>query len=128
MNRHTSDTSDTAAPDTSRGQSPGGVRPGHGASGRGVRPALSAEDRAGFTAVWNAITPREAITAESVPERWERQPERLYLVADRDGTIAGAGLVAPSSSQGRLSLSVRVGEGSRRLGLGAALYSALEAH
>src|SRR3954447_7754594 len=128
MNRHTSDSKDTAARDTSRGQSPGGVGPGHGASGHGLRPALSAEDRAGFTAVWNAITPREAITADSIGERWARQPERLYLVAERAGTIAGAGLVAPSSSPGRLSLSVRVREGSRRRGLGAALYAALEAH
>ena len=92
-----------AAQDTARDQVPGRVGAGHV-----VRPALTADDRAGFAVVWNTITPREPITGDSIAERWARQPERLYLVAELEGRIAGVGLVAPSDSPGRIFMAVRV--------------------
>jgi GNAT superfamily N-acetyltransferase len=93
-----------------------------------IRRVDSDADRAGFAAVWNAITPREPITGESIAERWVRQAERLYLVAERDGRVAGAGMVAPSDSPGRIFMAIRVLPEARRQGVGAALYDALEAH
>jgi mycothiol synthase len=80
--------------------------------------------RAAWCAVWNAITPREPISPDQVAERQERQPERLYLVAD----TVGAGLVAPSDTPGRIFVAVRVLPEARRGGVGSALYAELEPH
>jgi mycothiol synthase len=89
-----------------------------------MRRAQTAADLAGWCEVWNAITPREPVSLDDAQRRLARQHERLYLVADG----AGAGLVAPSDSPGRLYLGVRVLPEARGRGLGSALYDQLVEH
>jgi mycothiol synthase len=93
-----------------------------------IRRADSDRDLQGWVDVWNAITPREPISVESVHERWSRQPDRLYLVAEQDGRIVGMALAAPSDSPGRGFIAVRVLPDWRRRGTGSALYEQIEAH
>ena len=88
-----------------------------------IRRAETDRDLAGWCEVWNAITPREPTLLEEVKRRLVRQPDRLYLVADR-----GAGLVAPSDSPGRLYVGVRVLPDARRSGLGSAIFGLLMEH
>jgi mycothiol synthase len=63
-----------------------------------------------------------------VRERWTRQPDRLYLVAEREGRVVGIALAGPSDSPGRGFIALRVLPDSRRQGLGTALYKQVEAH
>jgi GNAT superfamily N-acetyltransferase len=93
-----------------------------------VRRADGADELRGEVAVWNAITPREPVSVEAIEERWARQPERLYLLAEERGQAVGTAMVAPSDSPGRLFLDVRVLDEARRHGIGAALYEQVEAH
>jgi mycothiol synthase len=93
-----------------------------------VRRAHDAHGLRGVVAVWNAITPREPVTVETIEARWARQPERLYLVAEKAGRAVGTAMAAPSDSPGRLFLDVRVLFEERRQGVGSALYEQLEAH
>lgn len=88
-----------------------------------IRRAVTDADLAGWCEVWNAITPREPTALEYVKRRIARHPERLYLVAEEeDGRIVGAGFAGDSDSPGRAALAVRVLPGSRRRGIGSALY------
>jgi GNAT superfamily N-acetyltransferase len=93
-----------------------------------IRRAETHADLQGWVDVWNAITPREPLDVPTVRERWERQPERLYLVAEEDGEIVGQGMVAPSDSPGRAFVGVRVLPDHRRRGHGGALYERAEVH
>jgi mycothiol synthase len=93
-----------------------------------IRRADDVEGLLGVVTVWNAITPREPTTVEAIEERWARQPDRLYLVAEQAGRAVGTALAAPSDSPGRVFLDVRVLPGDRRQGVGAALYERLEEH
>jgi GNAT superfamily N-acetyltransferase len=93
-----------------------------------IRRAERDADLAAFVEVWNAITPAEPTSVEVVRERWAREPVRLYVVAERDGAIVGAGFAGPSDSPGRGFLSPRVLPGARRGGTGTALLRALADH
>jgi mycothiol synthase len=86
-----------------------------------IRRAENDAELAGWCDVWNAITPREPITVEQVKRRLERQPWRLYLVAEEQGFV-GLGFVGPTDSPGRIGLAVRVLPERRRRGLGSELY------
>jgi GNAT superfamily N-acetyltransferase len=92
------------------------------------RRAETDADLAGWCDVWTAITPREPITVKQVRQRLAREPERLYLVAEADGSIVGAGFAGPSQSPGRIALAVRVLPEHRRRGIGSALYERVVAH
>ena len=81
-----------------------------------------------YVGIWNAITPREPLSSETVRRRWERQPERLYLVAERDGRVVGNGMVGPSDSPGRAFIAIRVLPEARRRGIGSDLYERCAAH
>ena len=78
--------------------------------------------------IWAAITPREPMTPEQLLRRKERQPERLYLIAEEDGLAVGLALVAPSDSPGRTFIGVRVLPEWRRRGIGSALHERALAH
>lgn len=87
-----------------------------------IRHAETDADLAGWCDVWTAITPREPITLEQVKRRLERQPERLYLVAEEDAGVIGLGFVGPTDSPGRIAVAVRVLPEWRRRGIGSRLY------
>ena len=93
-----------------------------------IREALTREDLTALCEVWAAITPREPMTAEQLERRRERQPERLYLVAEQEKRAVGLGIVAPSDSPGRVFVGVRVLPEFRKRGVGSAVYERLAAH
>jgi mycothiol synthase len=93
-----------------------------------IREAKTRHDLAALCEIWKAITPREPMRPEQLERRKERQPERLYLIAEEEGRPFGLGLLAPSDSPGRLFLGVRVLPESRRRGIGSALCDRLLAH
>jgi mycothiol synthase len=93
-----------------------------------IRRAESDADLVGWCEVWNAITPREPTALEDVRRRLERQPERLYLVAEEGGEIVGVGFAGPSQSPERTALAVRVLPDERRRGLGSAMLERLVEH
>jgi mycothiol synthase len=87
-----------------------------------IRRAETDPDLAGWCEVWTAITQREPVTLDQVKRRLERQPERLFLVAEENGRLVGSGLVAPSDSPNRKFVGVRVLPEWRRRGIGSELY------
>jgi mycothiol synthase len=93
-----------------------------------IREAVSDADLASLCEVWAAITPREPMTPAQLERRKERQPERLYLLAEEEERAAALGIVAPSDSPGRIFVGVRVLPAFRRRGIGSALYERLLAH
>jgi mycothiol synthase len=93
-----------------------------------IRRAVTDADLAAYCDVWTAITPREPTTLEVVKRRIERQPERLYLVAEAAGRIVGVGFAGPSQSPERTALEVRVLPEHRRHGIGSALLEQLLGH
>jgi GNAT superfamily N-acetyltransferase len=92
-----------------------------------IRRAEDEADLAGWCEVWTAITPRDPTTVEQIRGRLERQPWRLYLVAEEDGFV-GLGFVGPTDSPGRIAVAVRVIPRSRRRGLGSQLFEQALAH
>jgi GNAT superfamily N-acetyltransferase len=93
-----------------------------------IRRAESDADLAGWCEVWTAVTPREPTRLEDAKRRLERQPWRLYLVAEEDDEYVGIGFVGPTDSPGRLGLAVRVLPEARRRGLGSRLYEQVLEH
>ena len=93
-----------------------------------VRLADSDCDFAGYADVWNAITPSEPITVAETRRRLERQPWRLYLVAQDDDRIVGCGFAGRSDSPGRAFFAVRVLPGSRGRGIGDAILEKCRPH
>jgi mycothiol synthase len=93
-----------------------------------IREASSHDDLARLCEIWAAITPREPMTPEQLLSRRERQPERLYLLAEKEGDAVGLALVAPTDSPNRRYIGVRVLPDWRRRGIGSALYQSALAH
>jgi mycothiol synthase len=93
-----------------------------------IRRAETDADLAAYCEVWSAITPREPTRVEEVRRRLQRQPERLYLVAEDAGRIVGTGFAGPSQSPERTALDVRVLPAHRRRGLGSELLERLLEH
>lgn len=93
-----------------------------------IREATSRDDLAELCEIWATITPREPMTPEQLLRRKERQPERLYLLAEESERPVGLGLVAPSDSPGRIFVGVRVQPESRRRGIGMALFEPVVTH
>ena len=93
-----------------------------------IRPVESDADLDAYVGVWNAITPAEPTTAELQRERRERDPRRLYLLAERDGAAVGVGFGGRSDSEGRAHVAPRVLPEARRRGIGSALVRQLVAH
>lgn len=93
-----------------------------------IRRAETDADLAGWCEVWTAITPREPVSLHQVKRRLERQPDRLFLVAEENGRFVGSGLVAPSDSPDRRFIGVRVLPDWRRRGIGSDLYDRALVH
>jgi GNAT superfamily N-acetyltransferase len=88
----------------------------------------SDEDLAAYVAVWNEVTPDEPADVDRQRERRERDPQRLYLVAEDGGRVVGCGFAGRSDTPGRGFLSPRVAPATRRRGVGSALLRELAAH
>ncbi|HEU4942386.1 MAG TPA: GNAT family N-acetyltransferase [Gaiellaceae bacterium] len=87
-----------------------------------IREADTRDDLAALCEIWAAITPREPLTPQQLLRRKERQPERLYLLAEEEGRAVGLALVAPTDSPNRTYVGVRVLPAWRGRGVGSALY------
>ena len=86
-----------------------------------IREIRSDADLAVSAAIWSAVRPRDAVSAEFVQARLAREPERLYLLAEHEGRAVGCGLTSGSSFPGRKYVAVGVEPEHRRRGLGTAL-------
>jgi mycothiol synthase len=92
-----------------------------------LRPVESDSDLEAWRQVRMAVVPNER--APSVEElRRTETPDRLLLLAELDGELAGSGLAARSEMGGLGSLAPRVLPEVRRRGVGTALVEALAAH
>lgn len=93
-----------------------------------IRPVESDADLDAYVGIWNALTPDQASTVELQRERRERDPGRLYLLAEREGSAVGVGFAGRSDSEGRAHVAPRVLPEARRGGIGSALLRRLVAH
>jgi mycothiol synthase len=93
-----------------------------------IRRAEADADLEAWVRVWNAITPDDTTTVEQQRERQERRPNRLWVVAERDGEVVACGFAGPSDTPGRAFVSPRVLPEVRRQGLGSALLRELVRH
>jgi mycothiol synthase len=93
-----------------------------------IRIAESRDDVRTYIEVWNAVTPDEPAFLEQQWERRERDPRRLYLLAEREGDAVGCGFAGASDSPGRGFVSPRVVPAARRQMTGTQLLLALAAH
>jgi mycothiol synthase len=93
-----------------------------------IRTVESDADLDAYIGIWNAVTPDEPADREQQRERRERDPQRLYLLAEWDGAVVAAGFAGRSDSPGRGFLSPRVLPEARRRGIGTALLRELAAH
>jgi mycothiol synthase len=92
-----------------------------------IRVAADA-DLDAYAALWNRVTPDEPADAAQQRERRERDPQRLYLLAELDGAPVGAGFAGRSDTPGRGFVAPRVLPAARRRGVGSALLRELAAH
>ena len=92
-----------------------------------VRPAETDADLEAWIQVRRAVLPNES--AGTLTELREREdPERLLLIAELDGGLAGSGLSVRSDISDRFFLAPRVLPYRRRRGVGTALLRELVAH
>jgi mycothiol synthase len=93
-----------------------------------IRRAETDADLAGWCDVWTSVTPREPARLEDVKRRIERQPDRLYLVAESGDGFVAAGFAGPSQSPERTAVAVRVLPERRRRGIGSSLLDLVLNH
>ena len=92
-----------------------------------LRVAESDADLEAWRRVRIAVLPNER--AASVAEmRRMASPDRLWLLAEVDGAVVGAGVAARSDFPGLGFVAPRVVPGARRTGVGTALLHAMAAH
>ncbi len=92
----------------------------------GIRTVTSDADFEAWAAVKNAVVPNEPVTVAEL--RGAVEPDRILLLAERNGELAGAGIADRSSFGGRAFIAVRVLPQHRRLGVGSALLQPLSDH
>jgi len=92
-----------------------------------VRPAETDADLDAWRRVRMAVLPDERVqTVEEL--RTSMTPESLYLLAELDGLVAGAGVAGRSDLAGQGFLSPRILPEARRQGVGTALLRGLAGH
>ena len=94
-----------------------------------IRPVASDADLEAYVAVANAAVPDDIPwNVEKLRERREREPRRLYLLAERAGEPVAVGFAAPSDNADRGFVAPRVLPAARRHGIGSALLVRLADH
>lgn len=93
-----------------------------------VRPVESEHELAAYVDMCNAVVPEDPISVDQQRARLERDPRRLYLLAELSGEVVGASYAGPSQSEGRGAIAPRVLPRARRRGVGSALLHAAVAH
>jgi mycothiol synthase len=94
-----------------------------------VRPVETAADLEAYVATWNAAVPGDTpADLEQQRERRERDPRRLYLLAEEDGRAVASGFAGPSDTAERGFIAPRVLPDDRRRGIGSALIVELDSH
>ena len=94
-----------------------------------VRPVESDEDVEAWLHVRRVVLPNESAgTVELFRERARAHSEQLYVLAERDGRLAGSGIAGMSDAAGRGFVAPRVLPAARRNGVGAALLRVLADH
>jgi GNAT superfamily N-acetyltransferase len=92
-----------------------------------IRPAITDADLEAWIGVRRAVLPDES--GGSVYDlRAQESEERLVVLAELDGELAGSGLADRSQIRTRFGLAPRVLPEFRRRGIGTALLSELAAH
>lgn len=91
-----------------------------------VRQAQTPEDIETWARVKSTVVPNEPVTAEQLVET--TTDDRLLLLAECDGAVAGCGIAGLSDFGGRAFLAVRVLPEFRRRGIGTTLVRALAEH
>jgi GNAT superfamily N-acetyltransferase len=92
-----------------------------------LREAQTDADLEAWIGVRRAVLPNESGGTVALLRAQER-PERLLLLAELDGRLAGAGLADRSDVGDRFAVKPRVLPWARRRGVGGALLHALAAH
>jgi GNAT superfamily N-acetyltransferase len=91
-----------------------------------LRTVSSDADLAAWAALKSAVVPNEPVTAAQL--RAAVEPDRILLLAERDGELAGCGIADRSSFGGRAFIAVRVLPQHRRHGVGSTLLRPLTDH
>jgi mycothiol synthase len=94
-----------------------------------IRPVETDRDLEAYVAVANAAVPDDIPwNAEKMRERRDRDPRRLYLLAELDGDLVAVGFAGPSDNADRGFVAPRVLPRARRRGIGTALLVRLADH
>jgi mycothiol synthase len=94
-----------------------------------IRPVETDRDLEAYVAVANAAVPDDIPwNAEKMRERRDRDPRRLYLLAEPDGDPVAVGFAGPSDNADRGFVAPRVLPRARRRGIGTALLVRLADH
>ena len=93
-----------------------------------IRRAETDSDLAAVAACWGSVRPDDPVSAAFLRERLDREPERLYLIAEADGRAVATAAVARASRRGVRPTLVAVLPEWRRRGLGGALLDRCLAH
>jgi GNAT superfamily N-acetyltransferase len=88
-----------------------------------VRPVETDADLDAWAELKSRVVPNEPVTAGQL--RASAEPDRKFLLAERDGVLAGCGIADRSSFGGRAFIAVRVLEQHRRHGVATALMREL---
>jgi mycothiol synthase len=91
-----------------------------------LRTVSSDADLAAWAALKSAVVPNEPVTAAQL--RAAVEPDRILLLAERDGELAGCGIADRSSFGGRAFIAVRVLPQHRRHDVGSTLLRPLTDH
>ena len=105
------------------------MRSDTGSSSVRVRPVASDADLEAYVAVANEAVPDDIHwDVEQQRDRRERDPRRLYLLAETDGEPVAVGFAGPSDNSERGFVAPRVLLAARRRGIGTALLVRLADH
>ncbi len=91
-----------------------------------LRVVTTPADLEAWATLKSRVVPNEPITAEQLVATDE--PGRLLLLAEREGTLAGCGIAAPSHFGERAFIAARVLPDHRRRGVGRELVRVLADH